>query len=479
MKHATALLLALLLGLPTATTATAATTAASAAPATKPAAWSTDFSQEKNAALPAGWKKNFPDIPAATKANAPRFALSTDTEGRHLLLSGGGDPLVGASVFTKIKLPPGTYTYSAVFSKTDDVNPHRHLLFQIEGGSKDGIFKYYKLENGQIEGRDTVVIKASGNGANATAPRDVTLRVHFRHTAAGEVKLRSLALTPAAPVKPQWVRFATLHGRPTFEQLPALAAAAANDGADLLLYPEDLTQKNRDASGSDAILDALSTLAAKHKMYLGASVLVVDKTDGHKYNRGVLFDRAGKLLGSYDKIHPYSPETSEGGVSPGSKTDVFQTEFGKVGMIICYDSWFTDVTQLLALKGAKVILFPVAGYYRSLLHARAADNGVRFVASTLGNGGHAIFDTAGRDIEAPGKDRSVGAGSGKTFKNLKITKVGNISMLSASLDLNASPSPHYNGGKMSEAPGGKRSRADQVLYLEDLIKKEKERWWEE
>ncbi|MDR1332125.1 MAG: hypothetical protein LBK07_08465 [Tannerella sp.] len=52
-------------------------------------------------------------------------------------------------------------------------------------------------------------------------------------------------------------------------------------------------------------------------------------------------------------------------------------------------------------------------------------------------------------------------------------------MLAASLDLNCNISPHYNGGKMMEAPGGKRNRADQVLYLDGMIKQEKERWREE
>jgi hypothetical protein len=51
-------------------------------------------------------------------------------------------------------------------------------------------------------------------------------------------------------------------------------------------------------------------------------------------------------------------------------------------------------------------------------------------------------------------------------------------MLVAGLDLNCNNSPHYNGGKMLEAPGGKRNRADQILYLDELIKQEKERWWE-
>jgi len=52
-----------------------------------------------------------------------------------------------------------------------------------------------------------------------------------------------------------------------------------------------------------------------------------------------------------------------------------------------------------------------------------------------------------------------------------------MGLLCASLDLNCNISPHYNGGTMRESPGGKRNRDDQLLYLDDLIKKEKERWW--
>jgi hypothetical protein len=216
-------------------------------------------------------------------------------------------------------------------------------------------------------------------------------------------------------------------------------------------------------------------------MYIAASVLVIDKTDGHKYNRGVLFDRQGKLIGEYDKMHPYSPEVNDKGVTPGTKTDIFQTDFGKVGIIVCYDSWFTDITELLALKGAEVILFPVAGYYRSIIPARTADNGVRFVISELGHK-YGIFDTAGRDVQNLEKDSSIGIRKDRgseTFKDVRTFDISdNVGILCASLDLNCSVLPHYNGGNMLESPGGKRNRADQLLYLEDMIKKEKERWWE-
>jgi hypothetical protein len=148
---------------------------------------------------------------------------------------------------------------------------------------------------------------------------------------------------------------------------------------------------------------------------------VVDKTDGKKYNRGVLYDRSGKLAGVYDKIHPYSSEVNWEGITPGTKTDIIDTDFGKVGMIICYDSWFTDVAQLFALKGAEVILFPVAGYYRSLIPARCADNRVRFVISVKDKRmGYGIFDTAGRDVQDPDKDPTVFVRpSAQSFKDVR------------------------------------------------------------
>jgi predicted amidohydrolase len=278
-------------------------------------------------------------------------------------------------------------------------------------------------------------------------------------------------------VKPRWARFACTRGIIKPEQVAAVAEQAARDSVDLLLYPENFVSNNNDPELGKQLMKLMSEAAAKHRIYVAGSVIVTDSIDGRNYNRGVLYDRTGATAGVYDKIHLYSPEVNDEGVRSGMKTEIFETDFGKIAMIICYDSWFTDVTQLFALKGAEVILFPVAGYYRSLIPARAADNGVRFVISVRG-GGYGIFDTAGRDVEQPDKDRSVGAG-GNTFKDVRTFKVDNIGILCASLDLNRSISPHYNGGKMAEAPGGKRNRDDQALYLDDLIKKEKERWWEE
>ncbi|MFH1919369.1 MAG: hypothetical protein ABIP48_05710 [Planctomycetota bacterium] len=68
---------------------------------------------------------------------------------------------------------------------------------------------------------------------------------------------------------------------------------------------------------------------------------------------------------------------------------------------------------------------------------------------------------------------------GTTFKDAVETQVGPIGVLMATLDMNCSPSPAYNGGTMVSAPGGKRNRREQQVYLEEEIQKERARWWVE
>jgi predicted amidohydrolase len=60
---------------------------------------------------------------------------------------------------------------------------------------------------------------------------------------------------------------------------------------------------------------------------------------------------------------------------------VFRTDFGTVGMMICYDVFFSDPARALALKGAEMILMPIWGGDETLAKARAIENGVYLVAS--------------------------------------------------------------------------------------------------
>ncbi|MDR3260897.1 MAG: hypothetical protein LBT78_03585, partial [Tannerella sp.] len=236
--------------------------------------FSTDFSKGKTGSLPEGWSlTDFENV------RAPRFQLKKDAQGTYLSLKGNGDPAGVAYLSTKTQLTPGTYAYKALFSISKDVNPQRNLLFQCKASSHDGIFKFYRLDKGLVEGRGTIVVTGD-------KPVDAELRVFYRFNASGEVKLRSLSLTPAEPVQPRWVRFGCTQGRiKKMEDIPAVAEQAAGDNVDLLLYSEHVSQSSGDAGQGDSVQNLLSGLAAKHKIYVAASVLVIDKTDGRKYNR--------------------------------------------------------------------------------------------------------------------------------------------------------------------------------------------------
>jgi predicted amidohydrolase len=86
---------------------------------------------------------------------------------------------------------------------------------------------------------------------------------------------------------------------------------------------------------------------------------------------------------------------------PGHEYPVFNTRFGKVGLMICYDGFFPEVARQLSLHGAEVIAFPVAGCNPLLVAARACENHVFLVSSTYtGTQSHwtisAIYDREGQ-----------------------------------------------------------------------------------
>ena len=79
---------------------------------------------------------------------------------------------------------------------------------------------------------------------------------------------------------------------------------------------------------------------------------------GAIYNRAVVIDPNGKVIGTYDKMFPFSP--FETGVAGGTDFLVFDVpHVGRFGLSICYDIWFPETTRTLTSLGAEVLLHPV------------------------------------------------------------------------------------------------------------------------
>jgi len=94
---------------------------------------------------------------------------------------------------------------------------------------------------------------------------------------------------------------------------------------------------------------------------------------------------------------------ADGGVTPGNEYPVFDTRFGKLGMMVCYDAFFPEVARQLTINGAEVIALPVWGCNPALAAARATENHVWLVSSTYTDHNSnwiktAIFDHEGQMV---------------------------------------------------------------------------------
>jgi beta-ureidopropionase len=147
----------------------------------------------------------------------------------------------------------------------------------------------------------------------------------------------------------------------------------------------------------------IGEFAKKYGCYVVCPVYT--KRDGYFYNSSLVIDRKGKIAGAYNKIHPVKSEiipsglTDDVGIKPGSLDQpAVETDFGKVGMQICYDANWTDGWENCKNKGAEIILFPSAFPGGRILNHYAERFGCYIVSSTGQDA--RIIDMSGNDIDS-------------------------------------------------------------------------------
>lgn len=136
-------------------------------------------------------------------------------------------------------------------------------------------------------------------------------------------------------------------------------------------------------------------------MYIVAGIY--EKEGPVVYNTSVLIGRDGNLEGTYRKTALPNEEII-GGISPGEAFPVFDTDFGKIGMMICWDVFFPEPARMLALQGAEVIFMPIWGGNLTLAKARAIENQVYLVSSTY-DMKTGVFDKSG-DLVVEGTEEN-------------------------------------------------------------------------
>ncbi len=169
--------------------------------------------------------------------------------------------------------------------------------------------------------------------------------------------------------------------------------------ADLVVFPETVTTGFVTGLSAGDLWDLVDNVPGRitaevQKAARAHGVHVVWPTyrrgpeRGVVYNSSILIGPEGEIIGTYDKTHPFPLERCDcgGWVTVGSRAEVFETALGSIGMIICYDGDFPELSRLLAVKGAEVITRPSAllrsfDIWYITTCARAYDNHVYVIAT--------------------------------------------------------------------------------------------------
>ncbi|MFO0821430.1 MAG: carbon-nitrogen hydrolase family protein [Pirellulales bacterium] len=253
---------------------------------------------------------------------------------------------------------------------------------------------------------------------NLRAPSKATravLELNFRWAPQARLEWSEVSFERIETPAPRKVRLATIHFQPAAGKTPAekcrlfepLIADAAQQKADLVVLPETLTYYNTGMTMVECAepipgpsTEYFGTLAKKHDLHLVVGLI---ERDAHLvYNVAVLIGPEGTVLGKYRKVCLPRGEI-EAGLQPGNDYPVFETRFGKVGMMVCYDGFFPEVARELSNRGAEVIAWPVWGCNPLLGAARACENHVYLISSTYTDVSanwmiSAIYDHAGQPL---------------------------------------------------------------------------------
>ncbi len=163
----------------------------------------------------------------------------------------------------------------------------------------------------------------------------------------------------------------------------ALAREAAAAGARLLVLPEMWTtsfvQKPAAelVSQSNAAIEQLRALSAELELVAVGSALEQD--GGALYNRALVLDRGAVAL-SYRKVHLFTPTGEPSFFKAGDSLGVAETSIGRVGVLICYDIRFPELTRLHFIREVEILVVPAqwpvsrAVHWTTLLRARALEN---------------------------------------------------------------------------------------------------------
>ena len=185
------------------------------------------------------------------------------------------------------------------------------------------------------------------------------------------------------------------------------AGKYAGKGLDVMVFPEfaicretGATAAERAVSLAGPVLDVLGAKARElHTWVVLPMTLREDGSAGRFSNAAVLLDRTGNVAGIFRKVHPIADEHGvfEGGVTPGERYPVFDCDFGRLGILICWDMAYEEGWDALAAGGAELVALPSASPQTLRPMAQALRHRY-YVVNSAPRDNASVFDPIGRTV---------------------------------------------------------------------------------
>lgn len=336
-----------------------------------------------------------------------------------LLMDGGKEPFAVGGVSQELQGIRGKHAYAIdALCKTENLqSPYRSVIMRMTW-TKAGkplpeetmmLVRGPVAAEGKLKFQDVLV-----------APKDADagrLSLELKWPQGGSVCWERVSVRPTKPPPPRIVKIGTVYLRPSnstpernMDLFCEQIDAAGQLGLDIVCLPEKFTKvgttKNdaqlaKPIPGPDS--ERLGAAAKRNHLWVVASLSELD--GGRLYNTGVLLDRNGELKGKYRKVHLPLGEWKSG-VVPGNEYPVFETDFGKVAIQVCYDWFFPEIAGIWGLKGVEIVFAPTWGTTfpdepgrldggETVFRLRAFDNGIYLVPSVY-DGNSMVINPLGR-----------------------------------------------------------------------------------
>ena len=141
------------------------------------------------------------------------------------------------------------------------------------------------------------------------------------------------------------------------------------------------------------IWQQLSGYAKQYGIYLIGGSMPEKDAEGNVYNTSYIFDREGKQIGKHRKVHLFDIDVKGGQtfkesdtLTAGDSDTVFDTEFGKMGVMPCFDIRFPELSRMMVNDGARIVFVPAAfnmttgpAHWELSFRTRALDNQIYMV----------------------------------------------------------------------------------------------------